>query len=100
MPIEHFLKGIKRDCVVTACAVVADGMGLEGKKEALEEKIMEEVVVDSVSKKRQRDWNTWVERCYIIFMYLHPQIFNESTAEASEFLHRYTEINASWIGLS
>ena len=85
MRIEHFLKGIIRDCVVTACAVVADGVGLE-KKKALEEKNMEEVVVDSVNKKRQRNWNTWVERCYIIFMYLHPQIFNENTAEASEFL--------------
>ena len=86
MPIEHFLEGIIRDCVVPACTVVADGMGLEEKKEEFEEKIMEEVVVDSVSKKRQRDWNTWVEQCYIIFRYLHPQIFNENITEASEFL--------------
>ena len=77
MPIEHFLEGIIRDCVVPACTVVADGMGLEEKKK---------VVVDSVSKKRQRDWNTWVEQCYIIFRYLHPQIFNENITEASEFL--------------
>ena len=32
MPIEHFLEGIVRDCVVSACAVVADGMSLEEEK--------------------------------------------------------------------
>ena len=83
MPIEHFLEGIVRDCVVSACAVVADGMSLEEEKEDFEEISMEEekedfkeismddVVGDSVSKKRQRVWNSWLERCYIIFMHIY-----------------------------
>ena len=42
--------------------------------------------VEKESRKRKHIWQTWVERSHVIFMLLHPEIFNGNAAEASELL--------------
>ena len=66
----------------------------------VENKEKEMVVKPVVSKKRKRVWDTWLKRCYAIYMYMHPQIFNCNASEASEVLGTSRTTLLGWVTLS
>ena len=84
--VEHFVRGIIIDCVDAVVEMVSAKRG--NRLQYVEEKKEDIVasVVQKVTGKRKRKWNTWLERCYAIFMYVHPQIFNYNAMMTSAVL--------------
>ena len=74
MSLKH-VSGLLSDCV----EAVSEIMGEKGRrrypKVKRKEESEEEAVIGVVREKRLRVWSSWLERCYVIFMFLHPLIF-------------------------
>ena len=99
MSIEKFVRGIIYDCVEAVCDMISS----EGKHNIpLRENKEEEkkVILPQRVLKRRRGWRTWYERCYAIYLLLHPMIFNNNAAEASLTLGIPRGTLLSWVSCS
>ena len=107
MSVEHVVSGLLSDCVEAVCEMLIEKGRRQypkvKKKEESKEKAVtgeEETVTGVVREKRQRIWSSWLERCYVIFMFLHPLIFKGNATEACAVLGIPRSTLLGWVSCS
>ena len=99
MSVEDVAAGLG-DCVDAVCNTLAAGYRPMNPKMKADEKKEEQVIVLPIKKKRGRVWSTWLDRSYVIFMYLHPLIFNRNVAVACDVLGVHRTTMLGWVSCS
>ena len=100
-PVKEVAAIVLDECVTAVCETLASSRVRKVQVESKEKELVVKPVVNPVvRRKRRRVWDTWVKRCYAIYMYMHPQIFNCDASEASEVLGTSRTTLLGWVTLS